>query len=108
MWVPGEGRLEELFVGKQSWLVVSEADSGGRRAVASSSDCQSPVLTTWMAERNTSPANPTLLDLLHPDLVIDCVPFPLPMATWRNGSAFGFDRHAYGTKRLQVRVLRWS
>ncbi|TBU51140.1 hypothetical protein BD310DRAFT_942683 [Dichomitus squalens] len=34
------------------------------------------------------------------------------MATWRNGSAFGFDCLAYsrvmGTKRLQVRVLRWS
>lgn len=29
------------------------------------------------------------------------------MATWRNGSAFGFDRHS-GTKRLQVRVLQWS
>ena len=35
------------------------------------------------------------------------------MATWRNGSAFGFDRRrlrtlTQGTKRLQVRVLRWS
>ncbi|TEB32201.1 hypothetical protein FA13DRAFT_1731959 [Coprinellus micaceus] len=33
------------------------------------------------------------------------------MATWRNGSAFGFDGStalAIGTKRLQVRVLRWS
>ena len=37
------------------------------------------------------------------------------MATWRNGSAFGFDRLTAsnpplqgGTKRLQVRVLRWS
>ena len=100
MWVPGEGRLEELFVGKQSWLVVSEADSGGRRAVASSSDCQSPVLTTWMAERNTSPANPTLLDLLHLDLVMCCVPFPLSMATWRNGSAFGFDRRRLSSPSL--------
>ena len=35
------------------------------------------------------------------------------MATWRNGSAFGFDRRRLSpayvpTKRLQVRVLRWS
>ena len=28
-------------------------------------------------------------------------------ATWRNGSAFGFDRPTVN-QRLQVRVLRWS
>ena len=32
------------------------------------------------------------------------------LATWRNGSAFGFDRRdvLLLTRRLQVRVLRWS
>ena len=32
------------------------------------------------------------------------------LATWRNGSAFGFDRRDVPllTRRLQVRVLRWS